>query len=83
MSDILKMILGEGAVLALVGALLGTGLGYAAARAMEALLAGVEPGDAITNSIAAGVGVVMALSGGLVPALRAVRVDPLQTIRSE
>ncbi len=82
-SDILKMVLREGVLLALLGGVLGAVLGYAAARAMEALLAGVEPGDGLTYAIAASVGLVMALIGSLVPALRAIRVDPVQTIRAE
>jgi putative ABC transport system permease protein len=82
-SDILKMVLGEGALLALVGALGGAGLGYAAGRAMEALLAGVEPGDALTYSVATAIAVLMTLSGSFFPALRAARVDPTRTIRLE
>jgi putative ABC transport system permease protein len=81
--DILKMVLREGVVLALSGGVVGAVLGYAAARAMEALLAGVEPGDALTYAIAASVGLVMAFFGSLVPALRAVRIDPVRTIRTE
>jgi putative ABC transport system permease protein len=82
-SDILKMVLREGALLALAGALSGAVLGYAAGRAMQALLAGVEPGDAVTYSVAAVIVVVMTLSGSLFPALRASRVDPTRTLRSE
>jgi predicted permease len=82
-SDILKMVLREGALLALAGALVGVALGYIAGGALEALLAGLAPEDATTYAFAAAVALVMALLGSLLPALRAVRVDPNQTLRSE
>lgn len=82
-SDILKMVLRQGARLALLGGSLGVILGYAAARSLQSLLAGVEPGDARSYALAVGVGLIMTLTGSLVPALRAVRVDPVQTIRAE
>jgi hypothetical protein len=82
-SDILGMVFREGALLALIGGAIGTMLGYAAARSIVALLAGIEPGDALTYTVAAGVAVVMTLTGSLVPALRAVRVDPTRSIRAE
>ena len=50
---------------------------------MESLLAGVKPGDAITFAAAVGLCLLMSLVGSLLPALRAVRVDPLTVIRSE
>jgi ABC-type lipoprotein release transport system permease subunit len=50
---------------------------------MESLLAGVKPADAVTFSAAVGLCLVMSLLGSLLPALRAVRVDPLTVIRSQ
>lgn len=50
---------------------------------MQALLAGVSPADAATFLSAVGLSVLMALVGSLLPALRAVRVDPMTVIRSE
>ena len=82
-SNILAMVLREGAVLALVGSVFGAVLGYGAGRAMEALLAGVTPGDVGTYTTAAGVVVFMTLAGSLLPALRATRVDPIQATRVE
>ena len=63
--------------------MLGAVLGYGAGRAMEALLAGVTPGDLGTYMTAAGVVVFMTLAGSLLPALRATRVDPIQATRVE
>jgi predicted permease len=83
MRDILRMILGESLTLACLGIALGTALAYVAGRAMEALLAGVSPADPITFVAVIGIAFVMTILGSLLPALRAVRVDPMTVIRSE
>jgi len=81
--NILTMVLRQGILLSVAGLLPGVALAYAAGRAMESLLAGVQPADAITFVAAVGLCLVMSLAGSLLPALRAVRVDPLAVIRSE
>jgi ABC-type antimicrobial peptide transport system permease subunit len=50
---------------------------------MEALLAGVSPRDPLTFLVAIAVAFVMTMAGSALPALRAVRVDPMTVIRSE
>jgi len=82
-SSIVGMVVGDAARLAAVGVVIGAGLGYAAARNIQALLAGVEPGDVPTYAAAIGVCAVMALAGALVPALRAIGVDPARVVRTE
>lgn len=82
-SDILRMVLRQGVALVGAGVALGAVLAYAAGREMAALLAGVQPGDAWTFVTAIGLCGLMTLLGSLVPALRAVRVDPIAVIRSE
>jgi ABC-type lipoprotein release transport system permease subunit len=59
------------------------GLGYVAAGALRALLAGLTPMDATSYAFAAAIALMMAISGSLFPALRAVRVDPNKTLRTE
>src|ERR1039457_118322 len=81
--EIVKMIVRQGAVLAGAGIVPAVVLAYAAGRAMEGLLAGVQPGDALTFASAIGLCVLMTVLGSLVPALRAVRIDPITAIRSE
>ena len=81
--DVLRLVLRQGLILAAIGAVVGMTLAYAAGRWMEALLAGVKPGDLITFATAAGVAMLMTLSGSLIPALRAVRVDPATVLRAE
>ena len=82
-ADILGMVLRDAVAMAGVGVLLGLALAYAAGRGLEALLAGVRPGDAATFLAATGLAVVMTLAGSLVPALRALSVDPLAAMRAE
>jgi putative ABC transport system permease protein len=81
--SILRMILRQGALLAAAGVLLGTGLAYAAGRAMQALLAGVSPADFPTFAAAIALSLAMTLLGSLLPALRAARLDPVIVMRAE
>jgi len=80
---IVDMIVRQGARLALAGVLPGILLAYAAGRAMQALLAGIEPADAVTFACAIGLCVLMTMLGSFVPAVRAVRIDPIAAIRTE
>jgi len=82
-SDIMRMVLGRSAVLAILGISAGLVLSYAAGRAMESLLAGVKPADPTTFLAAICLCLLMALVGSLAPALKAVRVDPISAIRIE
>ena len=80
---ILAMILRDGMVLAGTGILLGVGLAYGAGRLLQSLLAGVTPGDLETFAAAILLSALMTLAGSLLPALRAMRVDPVTAIRME
>jgi putative ABC transport system permease protein len=81
--QILSLILGESSRLAIAGVVLGAGLGYGAGRAMQSLLAGLDPGDAATFAMAMALAVMMTLAGSLIPTVRAVRVDPAVAVRAE
>jgi ABC-type antimicrobial peptide transport system permease subunit len=81
--DIFRMVLIQGARLALAGLLPGLALAYIVARLMQSLLAGVRPADALTFSTAAAVCLITALLGTLFPALRAVRADLAAVMRAE
>ena len=73
----------EGLVLALAGIIPGAALAYAAGRGMQALLVGVNPGDAATFTAAIALCVATTVFGCLRPAVRASRVDPMTAIRVE
>ena len=81
--DIFKMVLRQGAVLALVGLVPGLVLAYVVARLLESLLAGIGPADIVTFSSAAALCFVTTLAGSIFPALRAVSVDPTVVMRAE
>jgi putative ABC transport system permease protein len=76
-------VLGEGLLLAVTGIAVGVALAYPAARAMGALLAGVEPADPPTVGAVAALCLVTAVVGCVRPAVRAARVDPLAALRTE
>ncbi len=82
-SDILGVVLRQGAVLTAAGVVPGIALAYASGRAMEALLAGVRPGDTLTFATCGALVLLMSLAGSLLPAVRAIRIDPIQAIRAE
>jgi predicted permease len=82
-NDILKIVLRRGLFVAGVGSFIGLTLGYGAARALQALLAGIQPGDLRTFATALAVALIMTISGCLLPAVRALRIDPALVIRGE
>ncbi len=81
--DIISMVSNKTLQLAGIGIVLGVILAYVAGRTLQSLLAGVAPSDAFTFAIAIAVAGVMSMAGTLIPAIRAVRVDPLEAIHVE
>ncbi|MGB2715890.1 MAG: ABC transporter permease [Vicinamibacterales bacterium] len=82
-SNLLRMVLGEGLRLVVAGVTLGLAGSLAFTRFLDTMLFGVQPRDATTF---AGVVIVLsaaAMLGCLVPALRAMRVDPMVALRAE
>jgi len=66
-----------------LGLAIGAGGSIAAARLMRSLLFHVEPGDPAAVGAAMAVLCAVALAAAAVPALRASRLDPMQTLRQE
>jgi predicted permease len=82
-ATVLRMVLGRGVVLVVVGLLTGLAAAYPATRLVGSLLFETTPLDAGTYAGAAlGLGLVAA-AACLMPALRAVRIDPAVVLRSE
>ena len=81
--EIVRMVMRQGVVLAAAGVLPGLFVAYLAGRAMQGLLAGIRPDDALTFGVAGVLCVAMTLLGSLLPTLRAVRVDPAIALRAE
>jgi len=82
-SDIFSLVMREGLVLAATGIVLGVALAYGAGQTMRALLAGVRPGDLVTFAVSVAVALAMTVLGSFLPALRALRVDPMTAIRTD
>jgi ABC-type antimicrobial peptide transport system permease subunit len=80
---ILKMILGEGTIMALIGLAIGGLAAIPLTRVISGLLFGVEPIDPPTILGSALLLVVVALGAAWLPARRATRVDPMVALRSE
>jgi putative ABC transport system permease protein len=83
MSDVLKLVLGSGMSLVLIGAALGVAGAFAATRVMSNLLFGVAPTDFATFTAVVVVLVVVAFVACFIPARRATKVDPLVALRYE
>jgi len=81
--DVLWTVIREGAVLAVVGVLAGTGLALALTRSLRSLLFEVSPTDPMTFGLVASVLGGAALLASYLPARRAIRVDPMVALRYE
>ncbi len=81
--EIVLMVMREGLALALLGILPGVAVAYVAGRAMQALLAGVQPGDGLTIAVAVALCALTTIVGCVRPAMRASRVDPMSALRAE
>jgi putative ABC transport system permease protein len=82
-SDVLKLVLKQGMMLALAGEAIGLIGALALTRLIRGLLFGVTPNDATTFVTVAAVLGVVALLACYLPARRATKVDPLVALRSE
>ena len=81
--DVARLVARTSALTVIAGVTLGVALAAATARTLETVLFEIEPGD--TVSIAAVV-ILVAIAGSmatLVPSYRAMRVDPIESLRAE
>ena len=81
--NILGLVVGQGARLAAVGLAAGLFGAFALTRSLQALLFGVAPTDTTTIVLATTLLLLATLVACLVPARRALRVDPSQAFRSD
>jgi putative ABC transport system permease protein len=82
-SDVMRLVLGEGALLVGIGLVAGAALSLAGARFLNGLLFGVSARDPLVFLAVSALVTIAALSACLIPGRRALRVDPLIALRAE
>jgi len=80
---VLRMVVGDGLKMTLIGVLIGAAGGVSLGRAMASLLLGVSPYDGSVLGIGAGSLMLVALAASYLPGLRATRIDPNLALRAE
>jgi ABC-type antimicrobial peptide transport system permease subunit len=81
--DILRLVLRNTIVTAVLGVAIGIAAGQLLTRLMSTLLFGVTPSDAFTFAGVAALLLLVALLACAIPARRAMRVDPVIALRYE
>ena len=82
-ADISRLVLRQGAMLAVVGAIIGLGGAVALALAMRSLLFGVTPFDPVTFGAAGALLFGVSIVASYLPARRAALTDPARALRAE
>jgi predicted permease len=81
--NVLVLVMAQGMKLVLIGAVIGVPASLAVARVLSSMLVGLTTGDAFTIAVVTALLVGVTLLACYLPARRATRVDPLETLRYE
>jgi predicted permease len=79
--DVLRLVIAEGMSPTIVGIAVGAIVALAAARVMKSLVFGVSASDPLTLAAVGATLAFVALMASVVPAYRALRVDPVEVLR--
>jgi putative ABC transport system permease protein len=81
--NILRLIFGQGMRQLGIGLVVGLAAAFGVTRVLSSLLVGISPTDPMTFTIVALVLTIAGMFGCLIPARRALRVDPVVALRHE
>jgi ABC-type antimicrobial peptide transport system permease subunit len=82
-ADVLRNVLGQAIILTLIGIAFGLVMAFLLTRLMSGLLYGIGATDPLTFGMVSLLLAVVAGVAGYIPARRAIRVDPMITLRYE
>ncbi|MGE5321501.1 MAG: FtsX-like permease family protein [Actinomycetota bacterium] len=82
-SKIMRLIMGQGLRLAIMGTVAGLAAAYGLTRLLANFLFGVKAGDPLAFALVAVTLIAVTLLAALVPTRRAMRVDPIVALRQE
>jgi ABC-type antimicrobial peptide transport system permease subunit len=80
---VLWLVFRQSVLLGLIGAVAGLGAAAVTTKTLAGMLHGVEPTDPGTFAAAAVTILILAIAASLLPALRAGRIDPAETLKSQ
>jgi predicted permease len=81
--DLLRLVVGQGLLLVMIGAVIGIAAAMGVTRFMSTILYGVHADDPLTFAGVAILLTLVALAACCIPARRATRVDPMEALRFE
>jgi predicted permease len=82
-ADILKTVARDALIFSLTGLVIGSAIAVAATRMLSAMLVAVSPTDPVVYLAVTAFTILIAVAATAVPALRALRVDPMVALRYE
>jgi predicted permease len=82
-SAVMKLVLGEGALLVIAGLVVGISASVALNQWMQYLLFAVSATDPLTYFVMSALVIAIALLACWIPARRATKIDPIRTLRSD
>ena len=81
--EIVQLVIGQGATLALIGIACGLAGAWGLTRYLTSELYGVTSTDPVTFTAVSALLLAVALAANYIPARRAARLDPMETLRNE